>query len=228
MANIIDYIQLSERAEKVVELFTTSDAFLKNYLEFDELEQKSYLSHLVVNNVSYAFKSKPLLYEQIAQYLADKMEVSKNQIKLVGSAKTGFSVSPQPTYGRKFNENSDLDFAIIDETLFSRAITDYKLWKKNFTDGKYPKELHNKYWIDNLENLKHQNNRGFIDTYKIPNYIEFSTTQTLNNSLSLIVNNLERHHNIKVKNASARIYKDWKTFTKQLRLNTESVLEKVN
>ncbi|MGL2993513.1 hypothetical protein [Flavobacterium sp. TSSA_36] len=227
MINIIDYIKLSQEAKSITGLYTSPDLFLKNYFELDELEQKSYINHLIINNVRFAFRNNPLLYENLTQYLSDKLNISKNQIKLIGSAKTGFSISPNPDFGKVFSEKSDLDFAIIDEKLFTESVNEYKFWKKNFDEGKYPEQLQNKYWLDNFENLKHQSKRGFIDTYKIPNYTDFKTTQGLNNSLSLIVANLETFHNIKVKNASARIYKDWNIFFKQLRLNTETVLSKV-
>ncbi|QIH39953.1 hypothetical protein G7A72_14510 [Flavobacterium sp. Sr18] len=228
MANIIDYIKLSSEAKSVTTLYTSPDQFLKNYLLLDDLEQMSYINHFIVNNVKFAFKNEPLLYENLTQYLGDKLNISKDKIKLIGSAKTGFSISPNPDYGKKFSEKSDLDFAIIDEGIFSQSVIEYKQWKKNFDNGIYPQQLQNKYWKDNFENLKHQCKRGFIDTYKIPNYTEFKTTQGIDNSLSLIVANLDTYHNIKVKNASARIYKDWNTFFKQLRLNTESVLSKIN
>lgn len=227
MANIIDYIKLSAEANSVTDLYISPELFLKKYFLLDDLERKSFISHLIINNVRFAFKSNPLLYENLTQYLADKLNISKNQIKLIGSAKTGFSISPNPDYGKKFNENSDLDFAIVDEQIFLQSVEEFKQWKKNFEFGKYPKELQNKYWLDNFENLKHQSKRGFIDTYKIPNYSEFKTTQGLDNSLSLIVANLKTYHNIKVKNASARVYKDWNTFFNQLKLNTEYVLLKV-
>lgn len=224
MANIIDYIKLSTEAKGVKTIYAESDVFLNKYYKINDLEQKSYLNHMLINNVHYAFKDNPLLYENLTQYLGDKLGVSKNQIKLIGSAKTGFSISPRPNYGKKFSENSDLDFAIIDEKIFNDSVNEFKLWKKNFDDGLYPKELQNKYWIANFENLKHQTKKGLLDTYKIPNFSDFVVVQGINNSLSLIVSNLETHHNIKVKNASARVYKNWETFFKQLRLNTEHVL----
>lgn len=227
MVNIIDYIKLSPQAKTITGVYTTPELFLKTYFEIDDLEQKSYINHLIVNNVRYAFRNNPMLYENLTQYLADKLTINKNQIKLIGSAKTGFSISPNPDYGKAFSENSDLDFAIIDETIFTESVKEYRQWKKNFDEGKYSKEIQNRFWPDNFENLKHQTKRGFIDTHKIPNFSEFKVTQGLSNSLSLIVANLKTHHDLKVLNASARIYKDWDTFFKQLRLNTEYVLSKI-
>jgi hypothetical protein len=69
--------------------------------------------------------------------------------------------------------------------------------------------------------------KGHIDSYKIPNWYEFLFTQTINNSLSLIVLNLKTIYSIEVKGASARIYRSWDTFAKQIKLNADHVLKKI-
>lgn len=226
MANIINYLQTSKEFEKPIEQVETANFLKRNYFNLDENERKSLLNFLVISNFCYAFKIKPLIYEQTTQYLADKFSINKYQIILLGSAKTGFAIDPY-NYGRKFSENSDLDFAIINEKLFSGSVNDFKLWKSKTDNNQYEESVKNRFWSDNQTNLKHQIKRGFIDTYKVPNFTEFTTTQQINQSLSLIVVNLQKYQNIKVKEASVRIYKDWNTFNKQLRINIESVLEKV-
>jgi len=226
MVNIINYLQTSTELEKPIEQVESANFLKKNYFTLSENERKSLLHFLVISNFCYAFKVKPLIYEQITQYLADKFSINKYQIILLGSAKTGFAIDPN-NYGRKFSENSDLDFAIINETLFNNSVNDFKLWKSKTEKDQYDEKIKNRFWTDNQNNLKHQIKRGFIDTYKIPNFTEFTTTQQINQSLSLIVVNLQKYQNIKVKEASVRIYKDWNTFDKQLRINIENVLEKV-
>lgn len=226
MVNIINYLQTSEQCEKPIEQVETANFLKQNYFSLNENERKSLLNFLVISNFCYAFKSKPIIYEQTTQYISDKFSISKYQIILLGSAKTGFAIDPN-NYGRKFSENSDLDFAIINEKLFNDSVKDFKLWKAKTDDNQYDEKVKNRFWPDNQNNLKHQIKRGFIDTYKIPNFIEFTTTQQINQSLSLIVVNLQKYQNIKVKEASVRVYKDWNTFHRQLRINIESVLEKV-
>lgn len=227
MANIINYLQTSEECEKPLEQITTSDFLKKNYFNLNDTERKSLLNFLIISNFCHAFKVKPLIYEQITQYIADKFKIKKNQIILLGSARTGFAIDPT-NYGRKFSENSDLDFAIIDSTLFENCVNDFKLWKRKTKNNEYEEKQKNKFWNDNQTNLNHQIKKGFIDTYKIPNFIEFTTTQQINHSLSLVVLNLENLQRIKVKEASARIYKDWDTFQRQLKINIEHVLDKIN
>ncbi|WP_333662452.1 hypothetical protein [Chishuiella changwenlii] len=227
MTNIINYLQTSTEFEKPIEQVETANYLKNNYFSLNESERKSLLNFLIISNFCHAFKSKPLIYEQITQYIADKFSINKFEIILLGSARTGFAIDPD-NYGRKFSENSDLDFAIINEKLFNDSIIDFNLWKSKTENNQYDERVKNKYWTDNQINLRYQIRRGFIDTYKVPNFLEFKTIQQVNQSLSLIVVNLEKYQNIKVKEASVRIYKDWKTFDKQLKTNIESVLEKVN
>lgn len=209
-----------------IDKITTPQYLRDNYFKIGDTERLSLVNFLIISNFCFAFKIKPLVYEQITQYIADKFNINKSSIVLIGSARTGFAIDPQ-NYGRKFSENSDLDFAIIDKTLFENSVVDFKHWKFKSDNKEYDESEKNRYWSDNQTNLKHQIKRGFIDTYKIPNFQEFKTTQQVNQSLSLIVINLKKYQNIVVKEASARIYKDWNIFNKQLRLNIEQVLKKL-
>lgn len=228
MVNIIDYLQISKECDQPLEQIEKSSFLKDNYFVLEEKERKSLLNLLIISNFCYAFKKKPIVYEQITQYIADRFEVHKTQIILIGSAKTGFAIDPK-NYGREFSDQSDLDFAIVNRELFDKCVTDYNVWKTKNANREYTEENKRKYrfWDGNINELKHHIKKGFIDTYKIPNFEEFTTTQPINNSLSLIVINLNSIHNIKVKEASVRIYKDWKTFETQLKVNIEHVLSKL-
>ncbi|CAI9678631.1 hypothetical protein [Elizabethkingia anophelis] len=227
MANIINYLKTSQECSNPLEQVETANFLKANYFKLDENERKSLLNFLIISNFCHAFKVKPLIYEQLTQYISDKFKINKNQIILLGSARTGFAIDFD-NYGREFSEKSDLDFAIIDENTFNNCVNDFKLWKRKTDDNEYDESVKNRYWSDNQRNLKTQIKKGFIDTYKIPNFIEFSTTQQINNSLALIVINLKNLHGIVVKGASVRVYNDWETFQKQLRINIESILKKIS
>jgi hypothetical protein len=226
MANLIDYLKTSNECEQPIEQVATSQFLKENYFKIGETKKNSLINFLFISNFCFAFKSKPIIYEQLTQYMSDKFNVNKTNIVLIGSAKTGFAVDPS-TYGKSFSENSDLDFAIIDRVLYENCVKNFKLWKIKTENNEYTESQKNRFWSDSQNNLKYQIKKGFIDTYKIPNFYEFETTQRINQSLSLIVLNLERYQNIKVKEASARIYKDWESFQKQLRLNIQDVLGKI-
>lgn len=228
MGEIRQYIKLSEKAKTITKLYEEPIRFFENYFELEPLEQQSYINHLIVNNIPYAFKHIPLLFEQIVQYLADEIGLNYSDIKLIGSAKTGFSISPKPNYGNPFTDKSDLDFSIINENLFMNLTIEFEHWIELYTNGKIePKKAEEKYWDANLESVKRSIKRDFIDTYKIPNRNMFPITQKINNSLFLIIFKLNEYHGIKNSKTSIRVYKDWDAFYKQLRINTEFVLSKI-
>lgn len=154
------------------------------------------------------------------------LNIEPDCIKLIGSAKTGFSVSPHPDFGKSFSDKSDLDFAIIHEDIFKRLKEEYITWKYAYTSEKImpnnAREM--KFWNENIERLSINIHRGLIDTYKIPNRNLCPLTMCINNSMSLIKTKLAQCHNIIVSNVSVRVYKDSTCFWRQLKLNTDQIL----
>jgi hypothetical protein len=229
MANLKDYVKLSDAAIAITKVFALPEDFVKNYKKIKDSEKQSYLTHYIVNNGTYLFQDKPILFERIVQYLSDSLSVSPSNIKLIGSAKTGFTISPEG-YGKPYiSKNSDLDFSILDETLFTRLKNEFTAWQLSFESGKLkPRNITEEgYWRSNSEIVPRNLKKGFIDSYKIPNYIDFPVTSKINNTMYLIKNHLLESHGIETKGASVRIYKCWEVFIKQLKLNTEAVFEKL-
>lgn len=230
MANFRDYITLSERALLINEIYANSKDFADNYKVIHESEKKAYLRHYLFNNKPYAFDDKPLLFEQINQYLSDIIGIPNSDIRLIGSAKTGFTISSKE-YGKKYTQNGrDLDFSIINEDLFYVLKDEFENWTFEFDEGiVIPKNTTEEiYWRDNKLNVAKQINRGFIDTYKIPNYTQYKMAQKINNSMYIIVRDLKAIYSIEQKEASVRVFKNWTVFLNQVKLNTESVLNKIN
>jgi hypothetical protein len=229
MINIRNYIRLSTTAETIKEIFIESSEFSEKYRRIYTNEQKAFLRHFVVNNVPYAFRDYPILYERITQYLADKLEICVPDIKLIGSAKTGFSMSPPPAFGISFGNHSDLDFSIINEELLYSIKSEFQNWVGLFkTKQILPKNsTEENYWLQNLETGDHQIKRGMFDTHLIPNYDQFPKTKTINNCLFLIKINLDNIYRVKVKKATARVYKSWTTFEGQINLNNSLIMKKI-
>ena len=229
MVDIRDYMTLSKTAISINSSYSVAADFKHYYNNIDDKEKKSLVRHFIVNNVPFAFKSKPILYEQITQYLADKLQISPTEVKLIGSAKTGFSISPLPDYGRIFGQHSDLDFSIINEELFNRLEDEFNNW----SDLYRAKEINafntreESYWVQNLDSGPRQLKNGFIDTHFIPNRDQFSMTRKINNSLRLIQKYIDEKHGIQVKKVSASIYRSWYSFAGRLNRNTESVMKNV-
>jgi hypothetical protein len=229
MDNLQDYINLSETALSVAGSFTSPELFAENYFKIHNSEKYSFLRHYIINNDPFLFQFNPLLFEQLIQYLSEKLDINTSQVKLIGSAKTGFSISPPPTYGKPFSNESDLDFSIIDEEIFNNLKEESLTWSEQYQAKLItPKnEREEFFWNDNLYTLPNQIERGFIDTHKIPNFNDFPNTKKINNILSLIVYHLNAKYTIEVKKTSARVYESYKNFERQIKLNTEHVFTKL-
>lgn len=92
--NIGKYLKISNDSMSINSTYISSDHFKMCYERLVGLEQNSLISHIIVNNTPFVFKDMPLLYEQIIQYMANLLGIEPESIKLIGSAKTGFSISP--------------------------------------------------------------------------------------------------------------------------------------
>lgn len=224
--NISKYLKISNESMSICSIYTSSDQFKICYERLIGFEQKSLISHIIVNNTPFVFKDIPLLYEQIIQYMSALLNIEAESIKLIGSAKTGFSVTPPPNYGKLFSKKSDLDFAIINEIVFNKLCKEYSDWEAAYSCKKIsPKTNYEKEcWDNNIVLLKKNIDRGFIDTYKIPNREMCSVTKSINNAMYLIPLKLNEYYNIKVSKASVRVYKSHDLFWKQLKLNTDQIL----
>jgi hypothetical protein len=229
MADIRDYITLSKTASSIVDTYSIPDGFKEFYKKVSSNEKKSLLRHFIVNNVPFAFKTKPILYEQLTQYIADKLQIAPSEVKLIGSAKTGFSISPPPYYGNNFGSHSDLDFSIVNEEIFNDMEGEFQNWANLFREKQITayNETEERYWFQNLDSGAGQIRNGFIDTHLIPNRDLFVTTKKINNSMWLIKKYLEERHKLIVKKASASIYKSWGSFAGRLNRNTENVMKRV-
>lgn len=71
----------------------------------------------VFQGVPYAFRSKPSSMQRLTDHLCGKMTLNASNVVVVGSAKIGFSLSPD-NFPRKFSPNSDIDVVIVSEPMF--------------------------------------------------------------------------------------------------------------
>jgi len=229
MVDIRDYTKLTHTAKSIVDLFSNPKDFKNYYCNVGSNEVKSLVRHFIVNNKPYVFREKPILYEQMTQYLADKLDVTPTEIKLIGSAKTGFSISPPPDYGREFGSHSDLDFSIVSHKLFNELEAEFTNWVELYESGELePINLKEKsYWEQNVDTGNGQIKNGFIDTRFIPNREPFLLVKKINNSLWHIKNSLETYHKIEVTKATASIYQNWNSFAARLNRNMKHVMEKL-
>jgi hypothetical protein len=57
-------------------------------------------------------------YDELKKYVSDRLEVSFNNIAIIGSAKTGYSFNPTKNFSL-FSESSDIDLALVSSRHFT-------------------------------------------------------------------------------------------------------------
>lgn len=227
--NVGDFIRKSEIISNVKGYYIKSEDLLRVYPKLSNIEKKSLVLHYIMDNSPFAFTDvyeKPLLFEQVRQYISYILDVDVNHVKLIGSTKTGFKIDSK-NYGKPYSEASDLDFMIIDEELFEILVKEFNIWKKAYIDdimkphGDYERQC----WDENTVSLCRTINLGFVDTYKMPNRHDYLPINSkVNSTMANVVRNLHCHHGFSSKKASMRVYKDFDSYYYQQNRNIEYIL----
>ena len=102
MSIIKNYLKATPLIKAVTSTYLSPEQFLQLYKAATDEERRILLRHVVRFNTPYVFRDKPLLYEYIRQYLADILQLEVQDVLLIGSAKTGFSMSTDQ-YGKAFS-----------------------------------------------------------------------------------------------------------------------------
>ena len=221
------FFKMSDECMKVEDFFINGDTFDAIYNNGIIIERISLLLHYIIENSPFAFKEQPLLYEQMRQFIAMKIEINPNDIKLIGSAKTGFSISTDE-FGRAYNTDSDFDFAIINNKLFEKLCDEYACWRQEYEQGKVsPKnETQRGYWNSNVSVIESNIKRHFIDVGKLPALKDVCpVAQNILNTMWQVKENLGKYNKIYIRKASARVYSDFSSFYGQTTLNISFVME---
>lgn len=231
--NVGDFIYNSKTLSSFKDHYVKPEEFLKAYEKFSILERRSLILHFIMDNSPFAFAmvyEKPLLFEQVRQYISYMLDVDVNNIKLIGSTKTGFSMGGD-NYGTPYTKDRDLDFMIIDAKLFKNLETEFGIWQRAYQRDGTMKPNNNRekgFWDDHMINLPRSFSWGFIDTYKMPNRNTFlPLTSKVNNTMSMVVRNLKIKHGFCTQIASLRVYKDFECFFCQQNRNIEAILKSI-
>lgn len=70
---------------------------------------------------------------RLREKVCEKFEVEFNDVIMVGSGKLGFSIKPARRYG-EFNDESDIDIAIVSRSLFEKVWTEVYCYRKSGAD----------------------------------------------------------------------------------------------
>lgn len=222
------FFQLSETAKGITDFFINPDQFLQLYKEQVELEWNSTLYHYLFDNVPYAFKEMPLLYNNIKQYLAVRLSIHASDVHMVGSAQLGFSLNPKQ-YGMAYSDKSDLDMVIVNEKLFNDVADEALKWREDYKNGivEPGKNYSVKNWDDNYQRIPDYLNRGFIDNTKIPGFERYPHVKSVYGVMSQLRKDLHEYQGFPIAYSSIRIYKDTQSFYAQVMLNANYAMGKV-
>lgn len=92
--------------------------FKELVLEVDHLDVIAKV--FLLEGTPHVFAQSPMKYMVFREQVADRFQVGYQDVCVVGSAKLGFSPSPQK-FGKVFAEESDVDVVIISDELFDQG-----------------------------------------------------------------------------------------------------------
>jgi hypothetical protein len=151
-------------------LIFSSDMWLLEDLNFDDPEQS---------------------YIEIKQFFAEQLNLSRDDVAIVGTAKTGISLSPFKNFKTFDHENSDIDLVIVDPDLFEQFWKElFRLfYTRSYIKAEFQKEVFLKYvsierdislpsallktWHQHMDNSK----REFFSRFRIPMAIKYRIYQ---------------------------------------------------
>lgn len=89
--------------------------------------------HYIFEGTPYVFSDQPKLMEELTNHLSNELDLKSENIRIIGSAKVGFSLNPD-NFPRRFSDTSDIDVLVVDEILFDKIWTNVLKWH-------YPRRL---------------------------------------------------------------------------------------
>lgn len=80
-------------------------------------------------------------FDKFKKYVSNKLNVHYNDVGIAGSAKLGFSLSPEKNY-KLFDDSSDIDVIVVSQKLFN------EFWKQYLKDSYNPTtKIRNMYYV---------------------------------------------------------------------------------
>ena len=161
--------------------------------------------------IPFVFKDSPWVYDAMRSWLSSRLSVDAKSISICGSGRLGSSLAPG-RIGKKFDGNSDLDLFVVSREYFERLVREFNSWSNDYENKTIiPRnEDEERYWIDNNKRGPSNINRGFIDSWMIPNLDQYQITREHNQAMYVLHQKLEATKVFPtVKKISMRCYKSW-------------------
>ncbi len=170
----------------------------------------------------YAFRDCPAIFEDMRGWLASRLKLNPKEFTLVGSARTGFSLSPEPKYGIPFSTASDLDLAAVSESMFQKISMEFHEFRSDYEAKRVTprSDFESRCWEENLQFGARNLPKGFFDIGKLPNFQCYALSQSVAQSMWALCKKLEITPNApRPQKASLRIYRDWDALISRVSLN---------
>jgi hypothetical protein len=110
---------------------TQAAAAYATHEEFRALIESSELESVVrdhlIGGIPWYFRDDKLLYARFSDHFVAGLGVVADEVRVIGSARTGFSLSPD-AFPRPFHDGSDLDVAVVSPVLFDAAWLSLVRW----------------------------------------------------------------------------------------------------
>lgn len=192
-------------------------------------EKNAFIHQWMTEGIPYCFKDCPMMFEFSRSWLSDKLQLHPKNITLIGSGRFGFSLAPS-NFGKKFDENSDLDLSCISANLFNDIVGDYNLWYRDYKIYGIlrPNQNDAERWDKNIDEVQRNIGRGFIDLNRIPTedkYLKVRRTMRALEELQII---FKSRRILNVTKITLRIFKNWDSATIQFRLNLDYTIKDMN
>lgn len=213
----------SEVMKRLTSVLTPEDA-LEVIFEASSREREWLTRLWISEGIPHAFRKQPALFEACRFWLGTKLNIDPKCITLIGSGRTGFSLSPRK-FGRAYNERSDLDFSIVSAALFERLRADAEAWLEDYREGRASVNKHSK---DNYRNIPEIIRRGFVDHWKLPVERRYETVWILDDCINKLTANLLLVPEMcRFSKMSFRVYRDWPALIRQAEINYSHTVDKI-
>lgn len=200
--NIINPLEIDKNAQdKKVQEFKEAISDKNNSLE-------KIIDKYLLFGTPYIFKDDENKFYELKNEIAGFLKVSQTNIFVVGSAKLGFSIAPEKRY-QHFNEDSDIDIAIIDGATFLRY---WKILYEYNTTGRA--------WSSDEEKTYRKFLEYFFKGWLRPD--KFPSTMNEKKEWFDFFKSLQRKYKFKI---AAGIYYDIDVFSGYNRENLNSIRE---
>ena len=194
------------------------------------LRERSVVARLWVSEgIPFAFRDCPALYDEVRTWLAMGLELDPKEISMGGSGRLGYSLASN-RWGEAYRpRSSDLDFFAVSERLFEGFRRDFTRWSADYDNGAVVPRLEQegRYWPANRREAPRCIEKGFLDSWRVPNRPSYRVFSKANNRLAGLRAKLrETGPGPKPPGTlTLRCYRDWRSYERQLTLNLKYAVD---